>query len=160
MFSTSRNYKSPGLHLTRERVSYVCGTSRVARGLGGVPPRAVVDLVRRLRVEVLTLQELTPQAAAGLKQAGLTRLLPHYLQEARDLSAGSGLYSRFPTRADKPPIELGGFFQVRAHVKVSTACYWLPRCRRCHRPRTARHLALLRYASYGYSPGDARSCAG
>ncbi|MFF4122784.1 endonuclease/exonuclease/phosphatase family protein [Microbispora rosea] len=65
---------------------------------GSVPPAALVDLVRRLRPDVLTLQELTPQASAGLRAAGLTTLLPYADDRAQEGSSGSGLFTRFPLR--------------------------------------------------------------
>jgi endonuclease/exonuclease/phosphatase (EEP) superfamily protein YafD len=62
---------------------------------GNVPPQELVELVRRERVDVLALQELTPQLADGLDRAGIGELLPH---DARipESSDGSGLYSRLP----------------------------------------------------------------
>ncbi|MEV4459704.1 endonuclease/exonuclease/phosphatase family protein [Microbispora sp. NPDC049633] len=67
---------------------------------GSVPPPALVDLVRRLRPDVLTLQELTPQASAGLRAAGLTTLLPYADDRAQEGSGGSGLFTRFPLRPE------------------------------------------------------------
>ncbi|GLX06147.1 endonuclease/exonuclease/phosphatase family protein [Microbispora sp. NBRC 16548] len=68
---------------------------------GSVPPAALVDLVRRLRPDVLTLQELTPQASAGLRAAGLTALLPYADDRAQEGSGGSGLFTRFPLRPEE-----------------------------------------------------------
>ena len=57
----------------------------------------VVSLVRRTGADVLFLQELTETAVIGLKQAGLTDLLPHEIVDVRDVSAyGSGIYARYP----------------------------------------------------------------
>ncbi len=67
---------------------------------GQASERAVVRLVRRKRVDVLFLQELTGRAATRLEQAGLTHLLPHEMIDARDSgSRGSGIYARFPLRS-------------------------------------------------------------
>jgi endonuclease/exonuclease/phosphatase (EEP) superfamily protein YafD len=64
---------------------------------GQASERAVVRLVRRKRVDVLFLQELTGAAAARLEQAGLSHLLPHEMTDARDSGPrGSGIYARFP----------------------------------------------------------------
>ncbi|MGH4025325.1 MAG: endonuclease/exonuclease/phosphatase family protein [Pseudonocardiaceae bacterium] len=59
---------------------------------------AVVDLVRSRKVDVLSLQELTPQAVAALGAAGLWRLLPHRVLRPEPRAAGSGLASRYPLR--------------------------------------------------------------
>ncbi|TLP58613.1 endonuclease/exonuclease/phosphatase family protein [Microbispora triticiradicis] len=67
---------------------------------GSVPPAALVDLVRALRPDVLTVQELTPEALEGLRGAGLTRLLPYGDERAREGSGGSGLFTRFPLRPE------------------------------------------------------------
>lgn len=67
---------------------------------GQASERAVVRLVRRKRVDVLFLQELTGRAATRLDEAGLTQLLPHEMIDARDSgSRGSGIYARFPLRS-------------------------------------------------------------
>jgi endonuclease/exonuclease/phosphatase (EEP) superfamily protein YafD len=81
--------------------------------LGLVPPRALVDLVRRLRIDVLTLQELTPEAAVGLYSAGLPAVLAQSLTHPQPGSHGSGIYARFPLR-EGTPIEFGGFHQEQA----------------------------------------------
>jgi endonuclease/exonuclease/phosphatase family metal-dependent hydrolase len=60
---------------------------------GSVPPEALVDLVRRERVDVLAIQELTPALVDGLERAGIGRLLPH-----DDLGTDAGIYSRVRLR--------------------------------------------------------------
>jgi endonuclease/exonuclease/phosphatase (EEP) superfamily protein YafD len=58
---------------------------------------AIVSLVRRTGADVLFLQELTETAVIGLKQAGLTDVLPHEIVDVRGASArGSGIYARYP----------------------------------------------------------------
>ncbi len=64
--------------------------------LGGADPAALVDLVRQHRVDVLTVQELTPGVAAELDRLGLDTLLPHRVLNAEVGSTGSGLYARYP----------------------------------------------------------------
>ncbi|MFN2495181.1 MAG: endonuclease/exonuclease/phosphatase family protein [Pseudonocardiaceae bacterium] len=59
---------------------------------------AVVELVRSHKVDVLSLQELTPQAVAALDAAGLWRLLPYRVLRPEPRAAGSGLASRYPLR--------------------------------------------------------------
>jgi len=61
---------------------------------GSVPPEALVELVRSERVDVLAIQELTPQLSEGLQRAGIGDLLPHEL-----LGIDSGIYARAPLRS-------------------------------------------------------------
>lgn len=65
---------------------------------GGAEPRTVVDLVRDHDVDVLAVQELTPDAVQALDDAGLATLLPHRRVDARPGGSGSGLFSRYPLR--------------------------------------------------------------
>ena len=68
---------------------------------GSVPPAALIELVRRERVDLLAVQELTPQLADGLARAGLGDLLPHDVLGA-GRRGGSGLYARQPLRPLPP----------------------------------------------------------
>lgn len=63
---------------------------------GQADPSAVVDLVRTHRVDVLSLQELTPDAVAALDAAGLAALLPHRVFKPDARAAGTGVASRYP----------------------------------------------------------------
>ncbi|MFF5260588.1 endonuclease/exonuclease/phosphatase family protein [Actinomadura viridis] len=65
----------------------------------------LVELVRRTRPDVLSVQELTAEAAVRYERAGLGRLLPHRVLDTRWGAAGSGLYSRHPLRRLPPPGE-------------------------------------------------------
>ncbi|SEG56739.1 Uncharacterized conserved protein YafD, endonuclease/exonuclease/phosphatase (EEP) superfamily [Thermomonospora echinospora] len=65
---------------------------------GQAEPERILDLLRRHDVDVLSVQELTPEAAARLEAAGLNRLLPHAVLDPREGAAGSGLYARHPLR--------------------------------------------------------------
>ncbi|HYN95760.1 MAG TPA: endonuclease/exonuclease/phosphatase family protein [Pilimelia sp.] len=60
---------------------------------GGVAAGALVDLVRRERVDALALQEFTPEMGAELRGRGLARDLP-FAVTGKD----SALYSRHPLR--------------------------------------------------------------
>ncbi|WP_433335069.1 endonuclease/exonuclease/phosphatase family protein [Spirillospora sp. CA-294931] len=66
---------------------------------GEADPARLADLVRRDRVDVLSIQELPPHAVERYESAGLSALLPHKVIDPRDGAAGSGLYSRHPLRA-------------------------------------------------------------
>jgi endonuclease/exonuclease/phosphatase (EEP) superfamily protein YafD len=50
------------------------------------------------------VQELTPELARGLDEAGLAELLPQRVAEPRDEGAGMGIYARVPL----VPLELDG----------------------------------------------------
>jgi hypothetical protein len=75
----------------------------VSLRLGLVPARSVLELVRGNRVDVLSVQELTPEAEERLRAAGLEELLPHAVvipAQAGSLPAASGaVWSRLPLRA-------------------------------------------------------------
>ncbi|OZM71023.1 endonuclease [Amycolatopsis antarctica] len=63
---------------------------------GGADPRTIVDLVRTRAVEVLSLQEVTPEALRAMEAAGLASLLPHRVLRAEPGASGSGLLSVHP----------------------------------------------------------------
>lgn len=71
-------------------------TSNLLGGRGDA--RRVAALVRRHRVDVLALQELTPEAVARLDRAGLREVLPHRVLAARPGGEGNGILSRHPLR--------------------------------------------------------------
>lgn len=96
-------------------------TANLLAGAGDA--RTLVDFVRRHDVDVLTVQEFTPDAQAALDQLGLDRLLPHRQLNAEVGTAGSGLYSRWPV-ADlglRRNLEGWGFTQAYATVAVPGA---------------------------------------
>jgi len=64
--------------------------------------QSVVDLVRSDRVDVLALEELTPDAVQRLHAAGLDELLPYHLALPETTFAGSGLWSRTPLTDVRP----------------------------------------------------------
>jgi endonuclease/exonuclease/phosphatase family metal-dependent hydrolase len=76
-------------------------TASLRRGL--VPPGPVVDLVRRLDVDVLAVQELTPDAETGLRASGIDDFLPwaHVLpaRPGSVASASGAIWTRLPARA-------------------------------------------------------------
>ncbi|MFQ6226765.1 endonuclease/exonuclease/phosphatase family protein [Nocardia sp. NPDC002869] len=72
----------------------------------GADPRALVDEVRARKVEILTVDELTPAAVAALGRAGLDAALPHrYLSPGRT-AAGTGIWSTPPL---SDTVEYDGF---------------------------------------------------
>jgi endonuclease/exonuclease/phosphatase family metal-dependent hydrolase len=71
--------------------------------VGAGDARTVVRLVREQHVDVLTLEELTPDELTRLDAAGLRRVLPYRDADARAYGAsGSGMFSRFRLRRLTP----------------------------------------------------------
>ncbi|MEV0969171.1 endonuclease/exonuclease/phosphatase family protein [Microtetraspora glauca] len=58
--------------------------------------RTVIDLVRRLRPDILNTQELDPRAVEALDAAGLGTLMPYSHLQQEYSASGSGIYSRYP----------------------------------------------------------------
>jgi endonuclease/exonuclease/phosphatase (EEP) superfamily protein YafD len=67
--------------------------------VGRGDPAAVVAAVRAQRVDVLSLQELTPDELRRLDAAGLRELLPYRVAAPDGGASGSGLFARVPLRA-------------------------------------------------------------
>jgi endonuclease/exonuclease/phosphatase family metal-dependent hydrolase len=65
---------------------------------GTADPGELVDLVRERRVDLLSVEELTPGFARKLRDAGLLRLLPHTVLLPGASVPGGGIYSRLPLR--------------------------------------------------------------
>jgi endonuclease/exonuclease/phosphatase (EEP) superfamily protein YafD len=70
---------------------------------GRVPAAALVRLVRAERVDVLSVQELTPALDRALAAAGLAQLLPSRVARPRKGAGGAGLYARLPLRVVASP---------------------------------------------------------
>ncbi|MFD7652766.1 endonuclease/exonuclease/phosphatase family protein [Actinosynnema sp. NPDC059797] len=64
--------------------------------VGTADAEVVVDLVRRHRVDVLAMQELTPEMVGDLDRAGLGLVLPHRHLLDEPGGSGSGIASRYP----------------------------------------------------------------
>ncbi|WP_027942889.1 endonuclease/exonuclease/phosphatase family protein [Amycolatopsis taiwanensis] len=64
--------------------------------LGRADAKAIVDLAREHRVDVLNLLELTPREAGELERAGLFDLLPYRVFQPVSNGVGSGIASRYP----------------------------------------------------------------
>ena len=65
---------------------------------GTADPVRLVALVRSLRVDLLSVEELTPEINKALSRAGLRRLLPHAVLSPHEGAPGGGIYSRLPLR--------------------------------------------------------------
>jgi endonuclease/exonuclease/phosphatase family metal-dependent hydrolase len=70
---------------------------------GTAEPAPLVALVRHLKVDVLSVQELTPGFSRKLRRAGLKRLLPNAVLSMRRGASGAGLYSGLPLRKIPAP---------------------------------------------------------
>jgi endonuclease/exonuclease/phosphatase (EEP) superfamily protein YafD len=81
---------------------------------GSVPPDALVELVRRERVDVLVVQELTPELADGLDE-----LMPHGVVDP-GRRGESGIYSTLRSRA-LPPFEGAKSDMAAAEIQVQGA---------------------------------------
>ncbi|MCW2898022.1 MAG: Endonuclease/exonuclease/phosphatase [Streptosporangiaceae bacterium] len=86
---------------------------------GRADARALVDLVRRERVDVLSLQEFTTATASGLEAAGLHTVLPYRVTAPPGGAPGSGLYARHALRRLPMPAEdEAGRAMPRAEMEV------------------------------------------
>jgi endonuclease/exonuclease/phosphatase family metal-dependent hydrolase len=85
---------------------------------GGADPAAIVGLVRDHQVDVLALQEFTPEAEAALARAGLGELLPYSsLDPLPNSPGGSAVYSRFPISETGARPNKGSFKQAYGVIK-------------------------------------------
>lgn len=88
---------------------------------GHADPGKLRDLVRDREVDVLAMQEYTPQAETALERTGVTALLPY--RETHPVAGGTGsaVYARFPLRGGGVRTNTCGFFQAYATVAVPGA---------------------------------------
>ena len=87
--------------------------------LGSADAAALLRLIERHRVDVLTTQELTKPEVERLRSAGMDRLLPYAATDARPGAAGVGIWSRYPLR-DVHRLGSFHFAFVTARVDVAT----------------------------------------
>lgn len=87
---------------------------------GRADPHAIVAAVRDHYVDVVSVQELTPEAVAGLRAAGLERTLAHRMVRTGDGSpaSGTGIWSRYPL-SDQDETEGLIFHNLVATVTVN-----------------------------------------
>jgi endonuclease/exonuclease/phosphatase family metal-dependent hydrolase len=88
---------------------------------GGADPDRLTTVVRERGVDVLAVQEFTPEAAAALDARGVAGLLPYRHLVAEPGTTGSGLYSRFPVTGAGTRRNGGGFAQAYGTVTVPGA---------------------------------------
>ncbi|MFI6780719.1 endonuclease/exonuclease/phosphatase family protein [Micromonospora sp. NPDC050276] len=92
-------------------------TANLLAGAGDA--RTLVELVRRHQVDVLAVQEFTPDAQAALDQLGLAELLPHRQLNPEVGTPGSGLYSRWPLTDVGLRRNLNGWGFTQAYATVT-----------------------------------------
>jgi endonuclease/exonuclease/phosphatase (EEP) superfamily protein YafD len=63
---------------------------------GLAAPSKIIDRVRAEKVDLLALEELTPEAVSRLQAGGLNAMLPYQVLSPGDRAHGSGLWSRWP----------------------------------------------------------------
>lgn len=83
---------------------------------GLADPRAVARVAAE-NADILMTQELTPEAVQALSAAGIEKTFPYRSLDARPVSAGVGIYSRYPITDSA---RVGGYqlALVRARVRV------------------------------------------
>lgn len=87
-----------------------------------VSPEHIVDLVHEHEVELLTLQEVTPELSAGLNEAGLGDLLPHAVDHSAPSASGGTVHSVYPlTDLGDPGRDLGSLSMPHAALEVPEA---------------------------------------
>lgn len=85
-------------------------------GFGRADPRAVTELARTT-ADLLVVQELTPDAAAGLSSAGLDDTFGHSVLQPGERAAGIGVWSRYPI-VDSALIDGYQMPMLRARIQV------------------------------------------
>lgn len=82
--------------------------------IGQADARTITRLVRDAKVDVLVLQELTPQALNALDAAGLPGLLPHRIAHPAGGASGTAILAKVPLR--QIVLVSGSFHQQPAAV--------------------------------------------
>jgi endonuclease/exonuclease/phosphatase (EEP) superfamily protein YafD len=89
---------------------------------GDADPRAVVDLVRTRRVDLLAVSELPEEELTALSDAGLTRLLPYGVTNPGETTTGgTALFSRYPLSDGQRIPLVAGFVETAAVLHVPGA---------------------------------------
>ena len=82
---------------------------------GAADPAALLRALRHHNVDVLAVQELTPQMVRRLAAAGLAQLLPFSHLDPRPGSPGTGLWARWPL-TPLPPV--AGLFAAAPRARI------------------------------------------
>ncbi|MBY4127456.1 endonuclease/exonuclease/phosphatase family protein [Rhodococcus fascians] len=84
---------------------------------GDADAAAIVDAVRSNDVDILAVQELTPEEVTDLQAAGIDELLPFSFTAALPVADGTGLWSRTPL-TEGTRLDNFGFVPVQARTTV------------------------------------------
>lgn len=85
-------------------------------GLGEADSRAVVDIARDT-ADLLVVQEMTAEAAAGLSAAGVDATFPHRAIDPQPRAGGIGIWSRYPI-TESAAVPGYSLPMLRARVRV------------------------------------------
>ncbi|GAA2347954.1 endonuclease/exonuclease/phosphatase family protein [Dactylosporangium salmoneum] len=88
---------------------------------GGADAATIVGLVKQFQVDLVALQEYTPEAKAGLRAAGLEDVLPNAVSYPKPGVTGSAVYSRYAVTDIGYRLFPSGFGQAQAAVRVPGA---------------------------------------
>lgn len=99
-----------------ERITVV--QANITLGKGDVDD--LVATVRSAGAEILTVEEITPEALARLEQTTLKSMLPYEFVLPDEGGVGTGIFSRFPLR-DTAELNGFGLNNVRAEVDLPGA---------------------------------------
>jgi len=108
---------------------------------GSADPVAVVREVERHRVDVLVVQELTPDMVDRLAEAGMHTRLPFCHLDPRPGPNGTGLWARWPL-APLPPVH--GLEAAAPRARVEPAAGWPVTLTGVH-PRPPTHRRVRRW---------------
>lgn len=89
--------------------------------IGAADPNAIIALVRSHHIDLLAVEEFTPEADDRLAAAGLAALLPFSATSPIEGAAGSAIYSRYPLSDTGYRPLADGFGQEFATVTVPGA---------------------------------------
>ncbi len=82
---------------------------------GGGDTAQVVAAVRELHVDLLAVQEITPEALTRLHEQGISQTLPHEFSLPGPRAQGSAVFSRYPLSDSSA---WPGYFMTNLHTQV------------------------------------------
>jgi endonuclease/exonuclease/phosphatase (EEP) superfamily protein YafD len=88
----------------------------VYHGLGDA--RRVMELIRRERPDLVSVQELTPEAVARLDAAGIAKVLPYRALRPQPGASGTGLFARYPLTGGRGLDAATTFDMARATLRT------------------------------------------
>jgi endonuclease/exonuclease/phosphatase (EEP) superfamily protein YafD len=86
---------------------------------GAADPVALTGLVKDNNVDVLALQEFTPEFELALHDAGIDSLLPYHVAYPKEAVFGSAIFARLPLADDGLRVNPPDFGQAKALMTVN-----------------------------------------